>query len=757
MQTVYIKIPTWDRGVWTYTEFSTKEDFRVFVKGLFKEPGKYEFDETSRQFNIHARNYQVKKLFCEAPEGSRDFHTFWDTEKEKCRKGVIYSSGDKMWYVPRELYMWWNFLQIADKQKRTVYFPEVWDTHYHMALYNIIAELHGRHSAILKKRQVGSSLYHMAKLINILWFERGAIIKMGASLKDYINVDKGSWLILEEYRNFLNKETAWYRPMSPDRSAAMSWQQRLAVTEGGRATFEGNMSKLTGTSFEKSPTAGIGGPCRLFFHEEAGEAPQMGITLEYMLPALGIGDLITGQFIAAGSVGQLEKCGPLKDMILCPSRNGIYSIQSDLLDEHGTVGYTGLFIPEQWSFPPYIDTFGNSNPKEALVAIRNMRLIWQKGGIDENGERVDALPPDQLQLRISQHPINIKEAFAMRKQSVFPIKYVSPQIRRIEENEYSLEYIDLVRGGDNKISTRPCDRQPCVYPTDISAADKRGVVVIHEHPSKDSKALNDYIGSVDPVAKGISQNSDSLASVYIYKMPKLITKKFNDGTTETFTEGGKLVAWWTGRYDDISDTNEMISMLVEYYQAYTTCEANVGSWIDYMRGKRRQRYLALKEDMIFDSELSVKQGTNHKHGWWKTTQVWGKILEIGIDSLSIVTTQKYDEHEVPYDIHYGVEQIPDIWLLREMEAYDVKSGNYDRVVAYCALMAFAELRIINLRGLYQKQEKVIREEDKLVEKDNTPTFKGNRSPFRSQYMVGNNQKPSPYQQLKSRNPFKHLR
>lgn len=757
----YIRIPTWNNGVWEYTEFSTKQEFRDYIKSLFKEPGKYQFDETTLEWNKNARKFQKDRLFCVAPEGSRDFQEFWDTEKEKCRKGVIFRNGNKDWYLPRDLYFWWNFLVIPDKIKKTEDFPEVWDTHYHIALYNIIAELHGKHSAILKKRQVGSSLYHMAKLLNILWFEKKAILKLGASVKDYINNDKGSWVILEGYRNFLNKNTGWYRGMSPDKSAAMSWEQKIQVTENGRSYFEGNESKITGTSFEKSPTAGVGGPCRYFFHEEAGEAPSMDTTLEFMLPALGIGDLITGQFIAAGSVGQLDKCEPLKNMILNPRSNGIYAIQSNLVDEHGTIDYTGLFIPEQWSFPPHIDKYGNSIPEKALEAIKEMRILWEKGGVDpETGEKVDPISPDLLRLRISQRPINIKEAFAIRKTSLFPVQYTGPQTRRIEDGEYALEYVDLIRDKDNAIKTVPSDRVPCEFPTDMRNPDKRGVVVIHERPIEGAKPLVTYIGSVDPVSKGIAQHSDSLACIYIYKMPVEVLKKHSDGTTDTFMEGGKLVAWWTGRYDDVNETNEEISKLVEYYQAYTTVEYNVGSFVNYMIGKRRQRYLALKDDMIFDAELGIKQGVSIPYGWYKTQSVWGKLLEYAIDSLSTVTSQIEDGEGNIKEVHYGVERIPDIWLLKEMDNYDPKSGNYDRIVAYAALMAFADLRSTLLSGLYKKQEKVIREQDKLEDTDFMPTFKAKQGPFRNLIserttdIFGNRQQSQTT--WKRRSPFRNL-
>jgi hypothetical protein len=37
----YKKIPTWENDEWSYTEFYNYDEFREFVKSLFKEPGKY--------------------------------------------------------------------------------------------------------------------------------------------------------------------------------------------------------------------------------------------------------------------------------------------------------------------------------------------------------------------------------------------------------------------------------------------------------------------------------------------------------------------------------------------------------------------------------------------------------------------------------------------------------------------------------------------------------------------------------------------
>jgi hypothetical protein len=98
---------------------------------------------------------------------------------------------------------------------------------------------------------------------------------------------------------------------------------------------------------------------------------------------------------------------------------------------------SGLFIPEQWSMPPFIDDFGNSKVKEALEAILVERAEWKI-----------KLNPEQYQLRISQKPTNIAEGFAYRKESIFPQGIIQKQLKKIEDKEYHYEHIELERTHD---------------------------------------------------------------------------------------------------------------------------------------------------------------------------------------------------------------------------------------------------------------------------------------------------------------------
>jgi hypothetical protein len=582
---IYKSVPIWENGIWSVMDFQTKNDFKLFVLSLFKTPGEYDFDETSFMFNEQARIYNKKnsegkptKIYCYAPQGSKDFRTYWDDQKNKCRNGAIFRNKGKTWYLPRDYYMWINFLQINNKEKKKFDFVDVRDVQYHMALYELLAELHYQHSAILKKRQIASSYYHAAKLINQLWFEETCTLKMGASLKDYVN-EKGTWKFITEYKSFLDQNTAWYRPMNPGKAGF--WQQQIEETVSGRKSFRGLKGTLQSLSFEQDDTTGVGGPLTYFFYEEAGIAPTMDKTTEFLFPALRSGQIVTGMFIAAGSVGDLDQCEPLKSMIMHPLSNSIYPVETNLLDEKGTVGISGLFIPEQWSMPPYIDEFGNSvvfTPTPQQDAW--IKSKWEDNGFDikdyvpgrgaleaileERKKWKKELSPEKYQLRISQGPINIAEAFAFRSVSLFPQHLVSAQKKRIEEKEYAYELLDLSRDAAGKIVAKETNKIPISeWPITKNMEDKSGSIVIYERPVKDPE-FGTYYASVDPVSEGKTTTSESLCSIYIYKTAVEVTK-VNGTEIETHIEGDKIVAAWCGRVFFIKKKKDILYVIILFF------------------------------------------------------------------------------------------------------------------------------------------------------------------------------------------------
>lgn len=728
----YIEVPTYNNGQWTTTDFATREDFRDFLVPLFKEPGEYKFDDVSLIFNAEGRKFQKQGYYCAAPVKSKDFITYWDDQKDKCRKGIIVHSGEHTWYLTRDYYMWLNFLPIYDKEEKRFDFAKVRDAQYHMALYEILAELHYKHVIILKKRQIASSYFHMAKLLNQYWFEAGAVLKIGASLKDYIN-EKGSWKFLDEYKNFLNAHTAWYRPSEPEKVGA--WQQRIKVRVNNRDTYKGLKSTISSYSFEKDPTNGVGGPVTYFFHEEAGIAPKMNDTYGFMKPALKSGHIITGQFIAAGSVGDLDQCDPMKEYILHPDENGFYGVESNLLDSDGTIGRIGLFIPEQWSMPPYIDQYGNSKVQEALEALE-----------EEFARMKKELEPAAYQLTVSQQPRNIEEAFASRKASVFPTHLVSKQLQRIGDKQYPVEYLELSRDAEGRIVDKPSRKTPIMeFPISKKTEDKEGVICIYERPHK-NPTFGMYYASVDPVGEGKTTTSESLCSIYVYRTPVEVIKKDRDSLSHSL-ERDAIVASWCGRFDDIKKTHERLEIIIEWYNAWTLVENNVSLFIHYMMERKKQRYLVPKSMMLFLKDIGANKNVFQEYGWKNVGTIFkGTILSYGIEFLK----EEIDHETLPdgtiVKTTYGVERIPDPMLLKEMLAY--RDGlNVDRIVAFCALVAFAKVQQAN-RGMSKRVEVT---QDNL---DNSQKFsKLNWSPFRH---IGGS-KHSNSSMRAPRNAFKNIR
>jgi len=734
MEAFWENIPTWDNGKWTTTSFATRDEFRIFLLTIFKEPGQYNFNEdSSKIFNEQAQIFKSTKVYCVAPFKSKDFMKYWDDQKLKCRNGVLVKSGKETWYLAREYYMWLNFLPIFNKEIQAFGFADIRDAQYHMALYEQLAELHYKHSAILKKRQIASSYYHAGKLINQQWFEAGVTLKMGASLKDYIN-EKGTWKFLNEYAAFLNEHTAWYRPMSPDK--VMMWQQKIEVRKGDRKAEVGLKGTIQGMSFEKDPTNGVGGPVKYFFHEEAGIAPKMDTTFGYIKPALKSGMITTGMFIAAGSVGDLDQCEPLKEMILNPEANDIYAVDTNLIDKDYTVGVSGLFIPEQWSMPPYIDKHGNSKVEEALQALDDYFEECKK-----------KMSPEAYQLEISQHPRNIEEAFAHRKVSIFPQHLVGAQLRRIEDKEYAYEFLDIQRDAEGKVIVKETNKLPISeFPVSKKTEDKTGTLVVWERPVKDP-TFGMYYASIDPVSEGKTTTSESLCSIYVMKAPVEVTK-VTMGETETYIEQDKIVAAWCGRFDDIKKTHERLEMIIEWYNAWTVIENNISLFIQYMISRKKQRYLVPRTQIMFLKDLGANANVFQEYGWKNTGVLFKQhllsyVIEYTREELDVTTK----EDGTIVKTRYGIERILDPMLLKEMKAYQ-EGLNVDRLVSFAALVAFMRIQQSN-RGYTKRM--VMDEASKNLQKSEN-LYKLNNSPFRhmgkSSTSMGKGLKRSPFKNIR---------
>lgn len=262
-------------------------------------------------------------------------------------------------------------------------------------------------------------------------------------------------------------------------------------------------------------------------------------------------------------------------------------------------------------------------------------------------------------------------------------------------------------------------------------------------------AWGTYYASIDPVSEGKTTTSDSLCSIIVYKTDEEVTKDNGNGDIKTNFEGGRIVCTWCGRFDDINKTHERLENIIEIYNAWTLVEANISLFIQYMISKRKQRYLALKSDIPFLKEYGSNNTAYQDYGWKNTGNIFKlHLLSYGIEFIKTIMDFEPDEYGEPKPgtIKYGVERIPDPMILKEMQEY-FHGLNVDRLVSYCALVAFVQIQSNN-RGIRRRVEVV----DKL---ENTEKFsKLNMSPFRH---IGQSNSTKQTGMQPKRNPFKNLR
>lgn len=645
---------------WSYEEFETKEDFVKFVQSKFIAPGDHKLHST-KNWRKTAKFFEDNGYYSSAVRGTSDYKEFWDTEKDRCRNGVIIDE----FYLTRHYYFYLNFLKINNKETKQQSFPDIYDAQYYIFLYFLRCELEYKYSVVLKKRQFGSTYLHLAVLLNEIWFEKSVVNKLGASDEKYIESD---WEILDEYKNFLNKYTAWQRPFNPGKK--FNWQQRILVKQGDKQFYKGNGSILKALNLKTNPTKQVGGLTTKFYYEEAGITKTMGKTFQYIDPALKYGAITTGMFMAAGSVGELDQCDDLKRMTLYPESANVLSVDN-IFTTDTEYKKIAFFVPEYWSMVPFIDKEGNSLIEEA-----------KEWCINERARLKETSSAEDYRLYVSQHPFNVEEAFAYRKDSLFPQAKILKQQERIKMNSNKPVTYELEYDASGKIKAKPSDNV-AISKFPLGERDSTlGAIEVFEPPVENAPNFT-YFAGVDSIQVDKTTSSASLFSIYIFKnLTETISK---EGKLKV--DGYKMVACYTGRHDDVNKVNEIAEKLIVWYNALAAIEANVPSFINHMQKKGLQRYMATKNEMSFISELKTNQAVYSTWGFKMNTTIKTYFIDIINEylneELDIIRIKNSDKI---VKIVYGIERIPDYMILEELRQYHDKL-NVDRFVAFGAGLA----------------------------------------------------------------------
>ena len=706
----YKKIPTFDcvTQEWSYTDFESQEEFADYLDNLWSDECDYKFDEDSIWFNEKAIYFEKHGYYTALPRKSKERKEFWNFEGQKCVRGVIFKGRRREWYLTRDYYFGLNYCRIANKEKGDKdTFLDIRDIQYHLTLYLKRAEAHHLHGILTKKRQMASSLIHCMKLVNKYWFDRNAVNKVFASDLTYINTSDGIWKYFNKFRDFLNEHTDWYRNNIPD--TEMDWMQRREVLVRGHKTYKGRMSVLSGITLKMSPTKGVGGSCAYGYHEEAGIAPKLDATYSFFRPAVESGIYTTGMFFAAGSVGDLKDCQPLKRYMYSPTPNRFLAVTSTWVTRDRIPTKVGLYIPEHWGMPGFIDEYGNSKVEEAYEYLKKYHKSLK------DNPRVS---PQDYQREVSQHPIFLDDAFRHRDVSYFPVDLLENQQTRIDQKDKENQWINkpqkglLYEADNGQIKLKNTGGEEHQYPIKPEWQDKRGVVTIYEAP-EDNPEFFTYFAGVDTVEADITTTSESIQTVDIFK--NMVEVEYEeDGKIKKRIEGDKLVATYRGRFDNIDLHNEQTWLLIKMYNAFTFAERSKPNFINYMqRNGRAERYLAKESDVPVYKDINHKNSdTRSKFGFVisPTSEMW-KILKQYIKEYLLAEygyIYKKDSDEVLRPLR-GIDRIDDYWLLEELIQFN-ENGNFDRVVSFGAALLIAKVH---------QQNRIIKKKTEVKPKQET--------------------------------------
>ena len=645
-------------------------------KDQIKEVGKYNLKDTYK-WRERAIYFQENEYYTDLVEDTHDWNEFWDEEERRIKEGIWIDG----FYIPGLYYAYLNYLPIYHKQLNKYEFPDVYDMDYHTFLCLEHAMFLKKHFVVIKKRQAGFTLKFCVPLIIELFFERGspnylATYEEAQVLKTWTEV-------IEPYREHLNTHTAWYREFTP--SKPLNWRvAKQVISESGRNITVGRKNILKGLILSKSPSKGVGGSARFIFADEAGVNPVLSKFIGYVKPMITYGDTTTGTIIVSGAVGELKHLeGGLKEYIQYPEKNGFYAVDNIWDKDNEFSGKKcGFFVPESWAYfgvdrdpvsefygQPFIDEYGNSFVERAEEYIKKKR-----DGLIDEGEEADKFD-------ISQKPLTLAECFQYRGDNVFPTDLINPQIAKVEKNEDHGTFIDLYRTQDKVVKHKllsKYDHKPILeHPIDPKRKDKDGVMQIWEFPPPNRQTYGVYWAGVDIVRDSESVNSPSLNVIHIYKG--------SHNLSEEYTED-RIVAKYMSRPKDKMDWFQKALLLLEWYNAEALVENNVNWFIE--QGIIAKQQFRLAKAPQWSKDLTP-QGTAHltkPYGVVMTPKLHEKIIDAISAYIKEPIYTTYDENTGEPTVHYGIERIRDLQLLRELVNYrpkkEYEKGNYDSIISF---------------------------------------------------------------------------
>ena len=197
--------------------------------------------------------------------------------------------------------------------------------------------------------------------------------------------------------------------------------------------------------------------------------------------------------------------------------------------------------------PNCVDEYGNSDVSKALAYLHKAEFEGFKKG--EYGKLADEKPwkdltPEEYRLLKSQNPKFMSEAFAYRKESIYPTELIKKQQDRIRldtQISKNIRNISFYEKDDGSVKWKFEEHIKPIIEYPYRGQDKRGCVQMVEDRIAENPDKFVYFAGVDPVATVKSTTSDSLFAIYIVKGMIESKKRNENGIIEVTYDGMKPV------------------------------------------------------------------------------------------------------------------------------------------------------------------------------------------------------------------------
>ncbi len=425
----------------------------------------------------------------------------------------------------------------------------------------------------------------------------------------------------------------------------------------------GTGSKILHVSFTTdNPEAAAGTrPARITV-EELGLVPNI-LTVHGSNDACQIVDSTKfGSTHYLGTAGNVDKI--VEARILFTEPEGYNILAYDDVWEH--TGSIGFFLPAYYINNDFKDENGNTDVERAKAFYEKRRV---------NAKKVSSQAYDS---ELMNFPLVPSEMFLGREGKILPVTELKEREKQLLlHNNYKKigTAIDIFydsskkTGIDYKVleNTEPIYEYPTKRDANIE-----GCIMMYEAPIEINGVvpndLYDLVG-FDPYVSENLSDGESLGSVYVMKNPKYSAMGYG---------GNEIVCAYTGKHalgrTRFLENVEKILMMYGNPLQGLWFEGNRGDYVKgYFEKKHKLHQLCLRPQI--EKGVRVLKRPVAEYGW-----ITGNRLS-KVQLIDMLAEWLKEETTVNGITKRNYERLPDIALVRELIAFDLDKGNYDRVMA----------------------------------------------------------------------------